>query len=278
MTYGGEKMYQKAIVTFIDILGFGNFVKQSDADAINRVLDAVEKSTSPVHLDDVVKKDDHAEVVSFSDSIVRIRKIETKANQQYPMGLLFQELISLVHAQGELIDFDIIIRGAVSVGDIYISGCRVFGPGLIEAYELESKYALYPRIIIDPHLIQEYKMNKLLKAKWHSVEDELEIVGSLLRQGDDGMWFIDYATALEQELNEPEMYPIFLRRHREVILSGAKNHAKLNAILSKFVWMANYHNQIISNMHDKAFETYDLDKDDFIITSEEILALQYMKQ
>lgn len=272
-----KKMYQKAIVTFIDILGFGDFVRQSDAKTINRVLDAVEKSASPVLLGDVVKKDDHAEVVSFSDSIVRIRKIETKANQQYPIGLLFQELISLVHAQGELIDFDIIIRGGVSVGDIYISGGRVFGPGLIEAYELESKYALYPRIIIDPRLIQEYKTNKLLKANWHSVEDELEIVGSLLRQGDDGMWFIDYVAALEQELDEPEMYPIFLRRHREVILSGAKNHAKLNSILSKFVWMANYHNQIISSLHDEAFENYDLDKDDFIITSKEIPALQYMK-
>ena len=225
----------------------------------------------------MVKKDDHTEVVSFSDSIVRIRKIETKANQRYPKGLLFQELISLVHAQGQLIDFDILIRGGVSVGDIYISGGRVFGPGLIDAYQLESKYALYPRIIIDPHLIQNYKTNKLLKAKWHSVEDELEIVGSLLRQGDDGMWFIDYAAALEQELDEPEMYPIFLQRHREVILSGAKNHVKLNAILSKFIWMANYHNQIISKMPDEAFETYDLEKEDFIITSEEIPALQYME-
>ncbi len=270
-------MYQKAIVTFLDILGFSDLVKQSDAKAINRVLDAVEKSTSPVILDDVAEKDVHAEVVSFSDSIVRVRKIETKSNQKYPMGLLFQELISLVHAQGELIDFDIIIRGSVSVGDIYISGGRVFGPGLIEAYELESKYALYPRIVIDPRLIQEYKTSNLLKAKWHSVEDELKIIGNLLRQGDDGMWFIDYVTALEQELDEPEMYPNFLRRHREVILSGAKNHAKLNAILSKFVWMANYHNQIISIMHDEVFENYDIDKNDFIITSKEIPALQYLE-
>ena len=270
-------MYQKAIVTFIDILGFGDFVKQSDADSINSALDAFEKSTSPLILDEEAEKDDHAEVISFSDSIVRIRKIETRENQKYPMGLLFQELISLVLAQGELIDFDIIIRGGVSVGDIYMSGGRVFGPGLIQAYELESKYALYPRIIIDPQLIQEHKTNKLLKAKWHSVEDELEILGRLLRQGDDGMWFIDYVAALEGELDEHEMYPIFLRRHREVILAGVQNHSQLNSILSKFVWMANYHNQIISNLDDDACASYDLDKEDFIITSKEIPALQYLR-
>lgn len=270
-------MYQKAIVTFIDILGFGDFVKQSDADCINRALDAFEKSTSPLILDEEAEKDDHIEVISFSDSIVRIRKIETKENQKYPKGLLFQELISLVHAQSELIDFDIIIRGGVSVGDIYMSGGRVFGPGLIQAYELESKYALYPRIIIDPRLIQEHKTGKFLKAKWHSVEDELVIFGRLLRQGDDGMWFIDYVAAFEGELDEHEMYPIFLRRHREVILAGAQNHSQLNSILSKFVWMANYHNQIISNLDDAACASYDLDKEDFTITSKEIPALQYLR-
>jgi hypothetical protein len=270
-------MYQKAIVPFIDILGFGDAVKQSDADSINRVLDKVQKSTSPLILDEDNKKDDHAEVISFSDSIVRIRKIETKNNQKYPKGMLFQELVSLVQAQGELIDFDIIIRGGVSVGDIYISGGRVFGPGLIQAYELESKYALYPRIIIDPRLIYEHKTGKLLKAKWNRVEDELEIMEKLLRQGDDGMWFINYVEALEDELDEHEMYRIFLRRHREVILAGAQKHSQLNSILSKFVWMANYHNQVIFNLDDDTCESIDLDKDDFIITSKEIPALQYLK-
>ncbi len=262
-------MYQKAIVTFIDILGFGDLVKQSDAVSINKVLDVIQKETSD--------EDDHTEVISFSDSIVRIRKIETKENKEFPMGLLYQELISLVHAQGKLIDFNLIIRGGVSVGDIYTSGGRVFGPGLVQAYELESKYALYPRIIIDPRLIQEHKANKLLKAKWHNVEDEQEIIGELLRHGDDGMWFIDYVAALEGELDEHEMYPIFLRRHREVILAGAQKHSQLNAILRKFVWMAHYHNQVVSNMDDDACESYDLDKDDFIITSKEIPSLQYLR-
>ncbi len=270
-------MYEKAIVTFIDILGFSDLVKRSKPEAINKALDAVEQSTSPVILDDKPEKDDHAEVLSFSDSIVRIRKIETAANKKYQSGLLFQELISLVHVQGELIDFDIIIRGGVTIGDICFSKGRVFGPGLIDAYELESKYALYPRIVINPCLIQEYKTNKLLKATWHTLEDEFEIVGSLLKQGDDGMWFIDYATALEQELDEQEMYPIFLRRHKEVILSGAKNHVQLNSVLRKFVWMANYHNQIVNGLRNEAFERYDLDKDDFLIKSQEIPALQYLE-
>ena len=270
-------MYQKAIVTFIDILGFSDLVKQSKPEQVKLVLDAVVSSTSPISIRDDIEKDDQAEVISFSDSIVRVRKYETKENLEYQQGLLWQELISLLHAQGELIKYSIIIRGGVSFGEIYISLGQAFGPGLINAYELESQYALYPRIIIDPQLIKEFKSNKLLKARWHTYDDEIEFVGTLIKQGDDGMWFIDYAKAIERELDEPEMYPIFLKKHRDVIIEGAKKHKTLNSVLSKYIWMAYYHNKIVSNISKKAFKHYGYKKEDFFITSKEIQSLQYIE-
>lgn len=269
--------YQKSIVTFIDILGFGDFVNRTKCKSVNRVLNAVEKATSPIKIDDLADKNVHAEVLCFSDSIVRVRKIDPDPKKQYPSGLFFQELINLVHAQGELIDLDIIIRGGVSIGGIYISESRVFGPGLIKAYELESKYAKYPRIIVDPELIYEYKTSPLLKAKWHSLKEDMEFTTRLLRQGDDGMWFVDYARAIESELDEPEMYPIFLKRHKEVILSGAKLHEKLNDVLSKFIWMACYHNLIVSKINDRWFAHHAAERSDLFINSKELPSLQYVE-
>jgi hypothetical protein len=267
-------MYKKAIVTFLDVLGFRELVMNSDGKLIRKVLDAVKKSTMP---NKKYGKSYEPQVVSFSDSIVRVRRLDTKENLSYPTGLLFQELLSLAYAQGELIDDDILIRGSVSFGDIYISGSRVFGPGLVDAYELESKYAIYPRIVVDPKLIQEYKSNKLLRAKWHRLKDDMESVKDLLKQGDDGMWFIDYGRVTMGELDEPEMRPIFLQRHREVILAGAKRHAKLNSILTKYIWMANYHNNIISEIDEKDwYEQHGMDKNDLLINSEDMPALQYM--
>jgi hypothetical protein len=248
----------------------------SEFKSVKEVLDIIEESTSPPTLDKT-ERGDHPQIVSFSDSIVRVRTIESEENKKYPTGILFQELLSLVHAQVELIDFGIIIRGGITIGDIYISGSRVFGTGLVGAYVLESKYSIYPRVIIDPKLIYEYKNNKLLQAKWHSLEDEQEYVADLLKQGDDGMWFVDYARACSTEFDEPEMYFNFLYRHRKVILDGANKHKELNAVLSKFVWMANYHNQIISTIETDSFEEYDLRKKDFFISSEEIPTLQYVE-
>ena len=119
------KTYEKAVVTFIDILGFRDLVKNSDCDKVSMVLDAVEQSTSPIKYDGMPETDDDSQVVSFSDSIVRVRKIETDANKQFASGILFQELLGLLYVQVELIDFDIIIRGGVSIGDVFISAGRV---------------------------------------------------------------------------------------------------------------------------------------------------------
>jgi hypothetical protein len=44
----------------------------------------------------------------------------------------------------------LLIRGAITIGDIVHDDSIVFGPALNRAYELESQQAIYPRIILDP--------------------------------------------------------------------------------------------------------------------------------
>ena len=134
---------------------------------------------------------------------------------------------------------------------------------------------MYPRIIIDPQLIKEFKSNKLLKARWHTYDDEIEFVGTLIKQGDDGMWFIDYAKAIERNSWNPRCTPF--EKHRDVIIEGAKKHKTLNSVLSKYIWMAYYHNKIVSNISKKAFKHYGYKKEDFFITSKEIQSLQYIE-
>ena len=42
-----------------------------------------------------------------------------------------------------------LFRGGITVGDIVHDDECVFGPGLVRAYELESKVAQYPRFVLD---------------------------------------------------------------------------------------------------------------------------------
>ena len=268
-----KAIYQRAIVTFIDILGFRQLVMQSSAARVNQVLEAVQQSNISPKSASLDPEDTlyEPQVIIFSDTVVRVRKIETSANLEYPIGLVFQELLDLVHIQGGLIAEDILLRGGVTFGDVLCEGNRIFGPALIDAYEIESEYALFPRIVVSPLLLMEYKKNSLLRAAHHTrLEDELPEIKSLLREGDDGMWFVDYARAIKTEFDEPEMYRPFLKKHRDVILFGCKQFRTLNSILAKYIWLAKYHNSIINTLDAARFKY----RDRLLIATRNIRMLQ----
>ncbi len=264
-------MYQKAIVTFLDILGFADHIKKLDYNSISKILDAVEWFTLPRKRR---YSDYESKFITFSDSIIRVRKIKTKTNITYPFGLVFNEILDLVHAQGMLIDFGVLLRGGIAYGDISISGQRVFGPALINAYELESNYAKYPRILISPFIFHELKKNPLLIAKGHDSDTEINFIRDMLKQGDDGIWFIDYGRAIERELDEPEMYPKFLERHRELIIEGVREYKLKDNVLGKYLWLAKYHNQIVQEIKSKSLQRYGIKKRKLIITLKELPTLE----
>lgn len=271
--------YEFAIVTFLDILGFHDLVMVTDAAVVNSKLEAIEHFTRPISPPPTDDPDDTYEpiILQFSDAIVRIRRVQTKWNQQLPIGLVFHELLDLVHAQGELIREGVLLRGGVSFGPIYTSKGRVFGPALVAAYELESKFALYPRIVIDPALLAEFQKNALLKAAHHDFEDEEAYVSSLMQRGDDGIWFVDYIRAFESELDDIEMYPIFLQAHRQLIVEGAKRFAGLSGPMSKYLWLASYHNELVSELNAKWFKHYELKRRDLVISANDMPVLQELR-
>jgi hypothetical protein len=167
-----------------------------------------------------------------------------------------------------------LVRGGVSYGNIYSSSDRIFGPALVAAYELESKYALYPRIAVDPRLLEELKRNELLKAVHHDLADETPYIQNLIRKGNDGIWFVDYIRAFERELDDPSMYPDLLREHRTLILDGAKRFSKLNGVMSKYLWLAVYHNTRVSELTFDWLDHYAIKRSDLQITPNDIPTLQ----
>lgn len=46
----------------------------------------------------------------------------------------------------------ILVRGAISIGDFYIDDLMVWGDAIVKTYILESKNAIYPRIILDKNV------------------------------------------------------------------------------------------------------------------------------
>jgi len=267
--------YSKAIVTFLDILGFRDLVANDSPEEVDRKLNALERITGPVYItDDPHDRQLEPSVFWFSDSVVRVRHLETEANIEAPTGLLFHELLDMVYAQGELIKEGILLRGGVTYGEVVSSSSRVFGPGVIKAYEVESKLALYPRVALAPELLKELRRNPLLKSEMHTPKDERDYIGQLLRRGDDGVWFVDYATAIEEELDDIDRYPIFLNCHRDIIVNGSTRFLRRPNTLRKYLWLAYYHNSVLDAKPKSWFRRYGTTKNKLSITAKEMPALQ----
>ncbi|PDZ55088.1 hypothetical protein CON15_23105 [Bacillus cereus] len=57
-------------------------------------------------------------------------------------------LLVVVHIQLEMMRKGILMRGGLAVGLLCHNDNIVYGPAMVEAYELESKLAIYPRVVV----------------------------------------------------------------------------------------------------------------------------------
>ena len=263
-------MYKNSIVTFIDILGFKNIVETRSYDEISILLNVLNDfgSSGSDNYDD-----SEATLISFSDSIIRIRNLETEQNLGFPIGHLFWEVNSLVHIQMNLANNGVLIRGGVSIGDVSASENRVFGPAFVKAYELESQFAHSPRIIVAPELVNSIDTNFLVRNENHTADEEREYLRQILRKGDDGIFFVDYLLAAEHEADDPSQYALFLERHKKLIVDEGMKHSSLSNISSKYLWLGNYHNSIVSSLPESLFSVFDMEKEDLLISYEEMETL-----
>lgn len=148
-----------------------------------------------------------------------------------------------MYAQAAMVWEGIMLRGAVTVGKAYShkTNDMAFGPAVVEAYEWESTRAVYPRIVVTDHAIDEYHADPRLKG-----DSEISETLKLLKRGDDGLYFIDYLGGMQGEFDEFESYLELLRRHKALIDRGLSAAANGTAVRQKYRWSAIYHNRQVT--------------------------------
>jgi hypothetical protein len=99
-------------------------------------------------------------VSTFSDHIVMSYPVEDlfRANERDGLGwglhFVCAEVAVLAAAA---INDGLLLRGGATVGPLYHEGGVVLGPAMVEAYELESRHAMYPRIVVSRKLYTRIK-------------------------------------------------------------------------------------------------------------------------
>lgn len=241
-------VYSTRIVAFIDILGFAkSHIEKTKKDKLyaKYLLDILkkikqEKSEAEWLIEGGRDNNREKEVTVFSDSIVISYSLD--------YGNIYWILSDLIYFQKKMISEGIVVRGGVSIGELYHQDDIVFGPAMIDAYCLESKEAIYPRIIFTKETFNksikesleenselgEESMYSLELIKKDEESDSIYYLDFLLK--DDGGY--DYQAKLKYEKD----YSIFIENVRRVIENGSKE--KEPRTIEKYTWLKKYFNNV----------------------------------
>jgi len=171
---------QQRIVGYIDILGFKDMVHRYDSGKEPKLLDNLIdiintagnllKRELPIPNNPYLKNwKDFLEVKVFSDCFCISIPYEhphfsfvenVKFYYQYISG--FQIL---------LLEKGYLVRGGITIGSYYSDDNLIFSGGLVEAYELESKQAKMPRIIVSDKLLKAINENRCYCADYMFLVD-----------------------------------------------------------------------------------------------------------
>jgi hypothetical protein len=236
--------YDKRITVFLDILGFKQIIRNTEdkngIDNEDKIAFLEETILKIRELLDIDNANGHQakskQITQFSDSIV----ISFKENEESEVFYTLSDIQTLII---NLTLRGIICRGGISYGKLIHNDKMIFGPALVEAYETESKAALYPRIILDKTIID---IGKKHHAIHHGEIDEKLAIKKILNQDTDDMFYIDYFSKAQGELDDPEYdMPTYIEKLREIIEQGIKDGKKAPDIKVKYNWMKNKFNSMV---------------------------------
>lgn len=128
------------------------------------------------------------------------------------------------------------VRGGLTLGPLYFDDEVVFGPALVEAYELEHQMARDPRIMLSARVARVVKSHLRFYAEpFFSPQN-----GYVLVDTDDTM-FLNYLYDPIGSDEEGTLLSV-LKRHRRIVEQRLKENRTRPPIWAKYRWIATYHN------------------------------------
>lgn len=162
-------MYEERLVVFLDILGFKKAINDSKTDQakLSKIYEFIKSYSDSNHTDQIfadfykgngapcdkedrktLRKTYKYSFTQFSDSFV----FSVNAGDIVSVGF-FPFLIATFIKKA--FDIGFLIRGGVSIGSmIHEENGPVFGPAFVHAYELESRQAVFGRVVVSEQAFQ----------------------------------------------------------------------------------------------------------------------------
>jgi len=249
----GGPLLARCVVLWLDLLGYERTTReahdkgesQQEFIKIYRSLENVRKEIESVWYPGKDKKYE-----SFADQInspFRLKAFSDNIFMGWPIGdtagksTLSRALRTASIFQLDMAMDGIFCRGAITIGDAYIDEITVFGMALITAVEAEKHCAHDPRIILCDSAVK--------------VTEQVHMEPSLaryIRTDTDNRCFVNYLEVMMSSEHELAPTDEQLCKHRDAVSNKLKEFHKIPKILSKYQWVARYHNSFCDK-HSKQF-------------------------
>lgn len=173
-----DRKTDEYIVAYIDLLGVTNRIEsKNNRLAMNKLYNLY---TFSINLTREVQIEENKNIQFkiFSDNIIIAQKLSTETNQRN------RDIHSLLMCAGHFQELSAsdsvgwLLRGGISIGQLFIDDVMVWGKALLKSYYLEDKIANYPRIIIDKNTVNEIMQN--------------DVLHEYLRKDFDNLYFLNF--------------------------------------------------------------------------------------
>ena len=148
-----QRSYDNRLVAYIDILGWTSAINELPASRLFELLEPIRelgdfynKNTRNKMLQDYNAVNPIMKEIQFcflSDCLIISTPIDLG-------GRIYDRISDLIH---KFLSEGFAVRGGVSCGEVFHEDQLIFGPALIDAYQIELKRAKYPRVLIDDKAI-----------------------------------------------------------------------------------------------------------------------------
>lgn len=247
MSYTDELMEER-FVAFVDILGFKEIIKgieerNAKDDPILRTIRSVlnfmdEETYEPNYAADLpIYEETEGGLIERELGDPRLTYIsDCIIISAQPTIDGFKGLSRKIHKiTADLACDGIFCRGAITKGKLYHQGRMIFGSSYIRAFSLEEELAVFPRVIIDPEIINFFELK----------EGQVPLAPAFFGLDEDGIYYQRYWTWY---LYPPHAgsYGSYLYRVRDHIDKNLDKFKDSPRISEKYKWLDQEFKNLIS--------------------------------
>jgi hypothetical protein len=218
--------YRTKYVVFLDLLGFSALVDRIGQDVLerHRLVESLKLVRDTLCENPAID----FRFTYFSDCIV--------ISAEHSPHALWQIFQSVQVLTVNLLQYDILVRGGMTVGATHHSDDFVFGTAMTEAYRLENKVAQGPRVLLSQQVIDEVDALGPSFKQW-------------LREDEDGRFFIHTLMSYSEYTKEAQIGKVVLTypAQRIAYFIGQRLEKDTDGVLEKARWFQAYWNKEVAS-------------------------------